>query len=65
MNTRPRIARVRVGRFARGSDFPAYFGIVYARNGKRWAELGPYAFPEAAELAARDWATREGFEVQS
>ena len=37
----------------------------YARNGHRWAELGPYAFPEAAEHAGRDWAEAQGFEVRS
>ncbi len=59
---RPRIVLIRV---ACALVTPGHFGIVYARNGHRFAELGPYAYPEAAELAARDWAEREGFEVRS
>lgn len=46
-------------------DYAGHLAIVYARNGHRWAELGPYAFPEAAEHAARDWASAQGFEVRS
>ena len=61
MNT-PRIVSVRVGRAGRNFG---YLAIVYARNGHRWAELGPYASPEAAEHAGRDWAEAQGFEVRS
>jgi hypothetical protein len=59
---RPRIVSIRVSRAGRNFG---HLGIVYSRNGHRFAELGPYAYPEAAELAARDWAAREGFEVRS
>jgi hypothetical protein len=57
---RPRIVSIRVSRAGRNSG---HLGIVYARNGHRFAELGPYAYPEAAELAARDYATAQGWAV--
>lgn len=60
--TRPRTVSIRIVQADR--DF-GYFAIVYARNGKRWNELGPYTFPQAAERAGRDWASAQGFEVRS
>ena len=57
---RPRIVSIRIILPAAGG----IFGVVYSANGHRWAELGPYNTPEAADAAARSWASARGFEVR-